>query len=151
VAWTWDRSAWGVDTIWGGLLDPKLEAYGRARQAVLDAQDAIPAELDAAHKALRLAEAAVADKFEAAWQANIDAIQTAKAVLTDAICEQARIEIECGNAARARNPVRPVLNVEEVNRVTAARVAADEAREAIGEAQQMFKAGVTVEQLEAVT
>jgi hypothetical protein len=135
--------------------------YGRARQAVLDAQAAVAAAparpdepsslearaLAAALEQLRIAEASVADELEVAWQANLDAVQAALATQRAALLDQARVETECGHAARQRHPRRPVLNDAEVARIGEARAAVTAARAAVAEAKARFKAGVTTDQL----
>lgn len=140
-------------------------AYARARDRVLAAQAEMPdgykpiegeepppeaVELADAHRELVEATEPVAAEVEAAWRANIDAIQAAKTAGRDAMRRFAEIEVEAGNAARKRNPVRPVLNADEMARVEAVQAEIAAAREAMQTAEVQFKQGVTAEQLEAV-
>jgi hypothetical protein len=151
VPWVWGRSRWGIDTDWGRSLEPRFQAYATARQAFLNASESRnPVALAAAQEGLVQAEEAVRVELELAWDANIAAVQEAKAALTEAMREQARVEVEAGTAARARNPSYPLLNAEEFEACQAAAAASDAARQAIADAKATFKAGVTVEQLEAV-
>jgi hypothetical protein len=89
-------------------------------------------------------------RVDTAWQSNIDAVQDAKLRVLAAQRERAQIEVECGNAARARHSTRPVLNSDEVARVREAERKVVKAREAVAAAEATFKAGVTAEQIEAV-
>jgi hypothetical protein len=133
-------------------LDPRFQAYATARQALLNArQSSNSAALAAAQEGLAQAEKAVRVELDLAWDANIAAVQEAKAALGEVMREQARVEVEAGTAARARNPSYPLLNAEELEACQIAAAASDAARQAIADAKATFKAGVTVEQLEAVT
>lgn len=132
-------------------MDPRFEAYAAARQAVLDAQaERDLAALDAAHRALRQAEAPVAVELAVAWDDNVQAVQDAKTFVAVAATEQARVERETAEAARARTPTggRPVLTANEVSYCNDAEAATDRARQALADVQARFKAGVTAEQLE---
>jgi hypothetical protein len=88
-----------------------------------------------------------AAKVDEAWQSNIDAMQTAQAAVREAVLDQARVEVECGNAAHERNPVYPVLNADEIAQVYEMTMKVAAARTELTEARQRFKAGVTEEQL----
>lgn len=135
-------------------LDPKLrDAYTQARQAVLVAKLGDPPDLaavEAARERFEAATAAVADLVEAAWDRNVQAIQDAKTAFVEARREQTRVEVEAGNAARARNPSAPVLTVDELDRCRAAAAATETARETVTAAELTFKAGVTGDQLDEV-
>jgi hypothetical protein len=85
---------------------------------------------------------ALTPKQQAAWDANVAAIQDAKSVVAAAISARAAVEVECGTAARRRDPIHPVLNEAEVAQVIAARDAVVAARAAVTAAQATFKAGV---------
>ena len=133
-------------------MELRFEEYEAARQALLDAQAAEPADpetIELADDALRDAEIAVQIELDVAWQENVNTVQAAQQTVADLVREQARIEVECGTAARARNPSYPLLNAEEFDRVRTAAAATDAARQAFVAVQQTFKAGVTGEQLEA--
>ena len=56
----------------------------------------------------------VDDAVQAAWEANLDAVQAVKVALIEAVRAQVTVEVECGNAARARNPIAPVFSVDEL-------------------------------------
>lgn len=134
-------------------LDPKVrDAYAAARQAVLDAQagDPDPEVLAAAHRRLVEATAPVADAVQVAWDANVEAVQAAKAAVIEATYDQARVEVEAGNAARARNPFAPVLSADELDRCHEAAARTTATRQALVEAQVLFKAGVSADQLNGV-
>jgi small-conductance mechanosensitive channel len=148
-------------------------AYERARERVLVAQVAMssafeehrqrpgapaddePADvtearrqLHEASEALRATEADVADELDAAWQRNRQAVTDARQAVMAALREQARTEVESGNAARARSLTFPVLNEDERRRVLDARASTAEAKQRHDEAIARFKEGVTAEQLE---
>ena len=141
-------------------------AYQRARQQLLAAQAALPApfrqaegeELPAevqavvdAEAALRVAEEAVADDLQAAWDRNRESVGAAKTGIVEARREQARVEVEAGTAARLRDRNHPVLTDEERGRVGQARQKVDAAIEAHNVAQATFKQGITPEQLAEVS
>lgn len=147
-------------------MKPKHRAYQRARDALLEARAALPAPflrgedgedlppevaaVVAAEDELRAAEEAVADEVQAAWDRNRESVGAAKSAIGEARREQARVETECGMAARRRDRHRPVLNEAERAAVSDARARVDAANEAHAEALVMFKDGVTAEQLEVV-
>ena len=133
-------------------MDPKLrDAYAHARKALLVAQladEPDPAAVKAAERALIAATSPIVGAVQAAWDANIAAVQAAKVAMIDAVRKQAQVEVECGNAARARNPGYPLLNVDELDRCHEAAAVTAATRRAVEEAQELFKAGVTADQLE---
>ena len=83
------------------------------------------------------------EDFDAAWDANVQAVQDAMAALRDTRKRQADVETVCGNAARARNPQHPVLSADEIARVVGAREAVTDAAAELAQARVAFKAGVT--------
>lgn len=105
-----------------------------------------------ASEALRAAEEPLAEQIERAWEANRQAVSDAGAAAEQAHHEWTQVAIEVGNAARARRARPedlPVPTDDEIARVEEAGRKVVEARAAYVEAQQRFKAGVTVEQLES--
>jgi hypothetical protein len=140
-------------------------AYKRAREKVLIARLAQPAPFRqadgedlppevaaviAAEDEMRVAEAAVADELQVAWDRNREAVAAAKTAIVDARREQARVETECGKAALRRDRRHPVLNGAERAAVAAARAWVGVVVEAHLEELARFKDGVTIDQLEAV-
>ena len=136
-------------------MDAKLrDAYAAARKALLVAQladEPDPAAVEAAQRRLVEATTPIAVEVQAAWDANIAAVQAAKVAMIDAVRKQAAVEVECGNAARARNPTYPLLNVDELDRCHEAAAVTAATRKALEEAQDLFKAGVTADQLDGVS
>lgn len=124
-------------------MDERFTAYAAARQALTDAEQAAAD----ARRDFAAAEAACRAEVDAAWSANLSAVQTAKAAVQAAKRAKATVEAEVGDAARSRDPVRPVLNVDEHARLQAAVAEVTAATEALGAAEATFKAGVTAEQL----
>lgn len=121
--------------------DPEPADLAEARRALGDA-----------HEALAAATEAVQPELDAAWDANREAVETTRAAITDALQDQARVEIDCGTAARhraeqAKDPTLPTLNAAEQARVVDARSATSSARDAHQAAREAFKTGITVEQL----
>lgn len=147
------------------MLKSDREAYAAARQRVLDLRELVPGDWTlveggepppevraalAAEAELAAAEQAVADELQVAWQRNLDAVTGAKAAVLEARRAQARVEVECGSAARARDPRWPVLSEVERDLITAARAAVWRAVEAHERALARFKSGVTADQLGGV-
>jgi hypothetical protein len=147
-----------------GQLKASHEEYARALAAVSEARAQLPdghrpeegvpdppevAALAGAYARLRAAEDAVRPELDAAWERNRLAIQHAKRAVVVARGVLAQIEVAAGTAARLRNPIHPVLNAAELADIGQAAEAVEEARQALTEAQQTFKAGVTPEQLGA--
>ncbi len=128
-----------------------LTEYTAAYQALIAAQATHHANpgsgsakaLAAASERLRAAEAPVADTVDAVWQAHVDGIAAAKAALDEARRALTATEVAVATEARARNPVRPVLSAEEMDRVEQATAAVTDARAALTAAQAAFKAGAT--------
>jgi hypothetical protein len=93
--------------------------------------------------------AAFVAAFDAAWEANRQAVADAKAAVPAAIDRLREVEQRVAAEARERDPLRPSFTQEEldaVNEAVARYQAACDDREA---AKVRFKAGVTREQLEA--
>jgi hypothetical protein len=88
-----------------------------------------------------------ADATDLAWNANVQAVQDAKAAFIDARRRQADTECAVGVAARRRSPTHPVLTDDEIEAVTRARDTVRNAWADYLETQQVFKAGVTPEQV----
>lgn len=141
---------------------PDFTIYGNARNALLQAHqvlaDALPEDVEPAQAALEVAsqqlveaEEPIRPTLDTAWDNNRAAVAAAQQALVDARQNLTAVEIEVSEAARARNPPYPLLNAEEHARVQEAEAARELARQNLAEARQMFKAGVTVEQLEAMT
>ena len=129
-------------------------AYG-ALIAASKRHDAQPTEanqqaLTAAEERLRAAEKPLAAEVDTAWEANVAAIQAAKTAVAEAVAERAVVEAEVSTSALGRDPVRPILNAEELARVDVAVTAVREARDTVTAAETAFKAGVTPEQIEEV-
>jgi hypothetical protein len=134
------------------VLDARAKVPRDWRPGNADERPEPPPEVQAlavAYERLRTAEEAVRPELDAAWERNRKAVQDAKARVRDARRAQGRIEVEAGNAARRRNPVRPVLNQAEVEQVAEAAAATQAALADLEAARRRFKDGVTVEQLEA--
>lgn len=146
------------------MTDPHQD-YDRAQQDLLDAQAAVAAvdvpateiaaghpelveQLTVAQEAMEAAIEVVADEVDAAWEANRVAVQDAKQAVTEARRAQAAVEVQVGNAARDRDRRYPVMNEDEIAQVVEARATLDTAKQALTEAEQRFKGGVTVDQLE---
>lgn len=142
---------------------PGQDEYARARQAVLDARDKIPGQfrqenfeeeippevvaLRQAEDRLRQAERDVAEELDRAWQRNQRAVAESKKSVIDLLRRQAKIEVQCGTAARMRDPRHAVLNAGEVAAIREARDAVVAAREEHVRTIRQFKEGVTPEQL----
>jgi hypothetical protein len=141
--------------------DPELVAYDRARTRVIEAESGIVdaksrsdtdlttarIELAEAHTELDTATGPLEPLVAKAWDNNVGDVQAAKSEVVAAVTEQVRVELECGNAARARQPTRPVLSVQEIARCRDAEAATGRARQALDDTRARFKAGVTVEQI----
>jgi hypothetical protein len=139
---------------------PNFAPYGAARQALLQAQARVaetPADeqalaaMAAAHERLREEEQPILVELGLAWDGNVTAIADANMAFTEARQALTALEIQIGVAARTRDPIRPVVNADELAALETANLVVEDARAALVETQQSFKAGVTVEQLEAVT
>lgn len=139
---------------------PNYVSYGAARQGFIQAQARVigsPADeqalsaLAAAEARLREEEQSILVELGLAWDNNIAVLADANTAFAEARQALTVLEIETGNAARARNPSFPVFNADELAALEAANAVVEDARGVVTEAQQAFKAGVTVEQLEAVS
>lgn len=93
--------------------------------------------------------AAFVERFNEAWEANRRAVSETDEAITTAIADLADVEIRSGAAARARDPLRPMFNDDELAACRQATAACEAAVEAHQAAKTRFKAGVTREQLEA--
>jgi hypothetical protein len=93
--------------------------------------------------------AAFVAKFDAAWEANRQAVGASIDAISAAIAHYRDIEERTAVAARGRDPVRTVRNQEEQDACDVALAGYGAALEAHEAAKQTFKAGVTREQLEA--
>jgi len=127
-----------------GELDVETDAA--ASRAVDAAED-----LAAAHETLRAAEDKLPEGvLQAAWDANQQAVTAAKQAVGDRLADYRQTEQRCHDKARRRNPAHPVLNAAELAECQTAYAAFTEAKAAVAEAIEQFKAGVTAEQLEPV-
>lgn len=138
---------------------PNYAPYGAARTALLQAQARVAetpaneqalAALAAAYVRLNEEEEPIRVEINQAWDNNIVSLADANQTFTEARQALAALEIETGNAARQRDPVHPIVNAEELAALETANAAVEDARTAVNDAKTTFKAGVTVEQLEAL-
>jgi hypothetical protein len=136
---------------------PDFAAYGAARNALIQAQQRVaetPGDeqalqaLQTAGERLRETEEPIRAEIDQAWDNNVAARIAANQAFTDARQALTAAELEIGAAIRARGDVIP--NVEEAVRLQDAHDAVEAARSAVAVAKQTLKAGVTVEQLEAI-
>jgi uncharacterized membrane protein len=86
---------------------------------------------------------------EDAWDSNRQAVTDAKAAIREAIANVRAVEFRTAQAARERDPFRPVRNQEEQDACDIALAGYQAALEAHEAAKKTFKAGVTRGQLEA--
>jgi len=151
-------------------MDETHILYARARADVVDADAALTAAIaehgtnddetpevveltrarDAwsdAFEVFRNAEEPLRDVIDSVWETNRVAVQDAVKAVEQHRQQLAAVEVECGNAARNRNAVRPVLNDAEITRVQSAWAALADAKTAHEAAKTAFKDGVTVEQI----
>jgi hypothetical protein len=140
-------------------MPPNFAPYGAARTALLQAlarvketpadQQALAA-LATATERFRQEEQPILTEIGQAWDNNVTAIAAANQAFAQARQALTALEIQVGEAARARNPTHPLFTDDELTQLQAADAAVEDARAAVVEAKQALKAGVTVEQLEAL-
>lgn len=138
-------------------LDRACRDHGGARAAPLDDEPEAAAVTEArsslasAASQLREAEGVLPDGLlDAAWEANRRAVQEAKQARTEALRRLGKVEARSGDAARSRDPKRPVMSSAEKASIDAAVRSYQATDEALTTAVAIFKGGVTAEQLEAV-
>lgn len=132
--------------------------YARARKHLRDAQtvavevtgdDVASAQaagdLSAAEKSMRDAEDKVRVDFDRAWEANRQAVQDASAAVDAAMKHRLEVESEVGEAAAREQ--RRFFTKDEMSRCWQAREGWLAAKDALEQAKERFKAGVTAEQL----
>lgn len=116
------------------------QAYARAHARLA----AATTEMEAARHEVEVAEAAVRNELDAAWEANRQSLQDALTAVDDAMQRRLAIEEAVGAACQAE---RRKPTDEEMTRCWQAREVWLAAKEAVPAAQETFKAGVTVDQL----
>lgn len=106
--------------------------------------------LQAAFVQLQQAEAALPEGvLEAGWEANRRAVSEAKQAVDAAVDELTAAEQDVVAAALERDPQRPVLNVDERQRIHAALASYRAAKATEDQALAQFKSGVRPEQVAA--
>lgn len=138
---------------------PDFTAYGAALNGLLQAQERVaqtPADeqalaaMQVATDRLREAEEPIAAELDQAWGNNITGLAAANQAFAEARQALTVLEGQVSEAARGRSPDYPIVNEEELAQLEAANATVEAARAEVADAKTTFKAGVTVEQLEAI-